>query len=279
MGILSERDFLRVPIVLMLHISFFSSFRGRKSQECRMEPKQVCRPTKSCSNSPLCTTCNRFVQSSGFGTCTSSTCGNFYPSYPFFDVGNVPVSTPNLTPGLEGSFPSIINVGGGSSFYPGSGSTTVGGSGVYPGGEVSIGGSGVYPGGDISIGGSGVYPGGEVSIGGSGVYPGGDVSVGGSGVYPGEVIGGSGSYVPTQEVPGGSNYPGEAGYPAVGGSGSSIGYPAVGGSGSSIGYPAVGGSGSSVIPQAQIGLAEDQVQDEAELAGESEDASSDAIQS
>ncbi len=57
------------------------------NSRCRMVPRQVC--TNSCSKSEQCNTCNAFVQRGpGFGSCPSSTCGNWYPGNDDADAFN-----------------------------------------------------------------------------------------------------------------------------------------------------------------------------------------------
>jgi hypothetical protein len=52
--------------------------RCSKTQpNCQMVPRQVCQPT--CSLSQYCLTCDNFRQGPGFGSCPTSTCGQYYP--------------------------------------------------------------------------------------------------------------------------------------------------------------------------------------------------------
>lgn len=149
-----------------------------QTANCQMVPQQVCQDT--CSNSQLCNTCNNFVNGPGFGSCSSSTCGNFIPG---------------------------VNVPGGEGYYPGGGDPGLGGEGYFPGGT---GGQGYFPGGEGSYpGGDGFYPGGP---GGEGYFPGGQPGPdGGEGYFPGGP-GGEGFY---PGYPGGNGY-----YPGgVGGDG------------------------------------------------------------
>jgi len=51
--------------------------RVGKTANCKMVPRQVCQDT--CSNSPYCQQCESFRNGPGFGSCSSTTCGNYFP--------------------------------------------------------------------------------------------------------------------------------------------------------------------------------------------------------
>ncbi len=169
---------------------------------CKMVPKQVCQ--NSCSNSATCNTCSNFIQQGpGFGSCPTSTCGNYYPGT------NEGGFIGNVTGDWESGV--IVVPGGSGGFFPGGG-VTGGDGGFFPGGT---GGEGFYPGTDGTIveggGEGGYYPGGDLfpGTGGSGgFYPGGETGAGGAGWYPGP--GGQGGYFPgSGPNPGEEIYPGD----------------------------------------------------------------------
>ncbi len=109
-----------------------SACRLGSNTNCRMVPRQVC--TNTCSQDPQCSTCNNFVQRGpGFGSCPSSSCGNWYPGNDDADAFNQTFAGDwnagmNALPGGGG--------GGGGAFYrpEAGGGGVVGGQGFYQGG-------------------------------------------------------------------------------------------------------------------------------------------------
>lgn len=185
-------------------------------QKCRMEPKQEC--TNTCNNSPTCNQCEQFVSKGpGFGSCPTSTCGNFYPNENIFN----------------NSMGSGVNIGGGGDSWGGMGGGVGGGWGS------GIGGGGSYPG----MGGG--YPGNGGYL---PNYPG-YGNLGGGGSYGGP--NNQDDLPPNYFGGGGSNIP-DADYPQIGGGGDS-GFPNYGDNEYDAGWGGIGGGGSWADGGNQVG--------------------------
>jgi len=60
----------------------YSTCVNSPGQECWMEPREVCKPVSTCSQSNYCNQCSQFASTGGFSQCSTSTCPNYVSAPP-----------------------------------------------------------------------------------------------------------------------------------------------------------------------------------------------------